>query len=474
MTGSFEATTGLKPYPAYKDSGVPWLGNVPEHWKIVPGRSCYTEKKVRNIGLIEKQILSLSFGRIVIKPEDGLHGLVPESFETYQVIEPNDIVVRPTDLQNDRHSLRFGISRHRGIITSAYLCIVTTDALTRDYGYLLLDSYDHKKVFYGLGSGLRQNLDWSDFKYLPCVQPPLPEQAAIVRYLTHIDQKIRQYIRAKQRLINLLVEQKQAIIHQTVTMGLDPTVRLISLGSAPDFQVNSRWPAYRLRQISELRTEKSRPDLGLLSVFLGRGVIPYDEGGGQVHKPSLSLANYQVVYRGDLVLNNQQAWRGSVGVSSYHGIISPAYVVLSLAKGMDSRYSDYLFQSRVMVSQYVTASKGVGDIQRDIYFPWLMNTMVPIPPVEEQIGARSYLDEKLSKINRQLEADTKAISLLREFRSRLMADVTTGRLDVHSVAAGDLMQPVSEELVDELEPIGLPDEANEAIDPDAAPEEVDE
>ena len=211
----------LKPYPAMKDSGVPWLGEVPEHWKQLPGRACYRERQVPNTGFIETTVLSLSYGRIVVKPVDKLHGLVPASFETYQIVEPGDIIIRPTDLQNDWNSLRFGLSHNRGIITSAYLCFHTTDLWTREYGHLLLHTYDLSKVFYGLGSGLRQNLDWTDFKYLPCLVPPLPEQASIVRFLDHADRRIRHYIRAKQKLIALLEEQKQAIIHQAVTGQID-------------------------------------------------------------------------------------------------------------------------------------------------------------------------------------------------------------------------------------------------------------
>ena len=207
----------LRPYRAYKDSGVEWLGKVPAHWKQLPGRACYREKEVPNTGLTETTVLSLSYGRIVVKPIEKLHGLVPASFETYQIVELGDIIIRPTDLQNDWNSLRFGLSHNRGIITSAYLCFCTTDLLTREYGHLLLHTYDLSKVFYGLGSGLRQNLDWTDFKYLPCLVPPLPEQAAIVRFLDHADRRIRRYIRAQQQLIALLEEQKQAIIHQAVT-----------------------------------------------------------------------------------------------------------------------------------------------------------------------------------------------------------------------------------------------------------------
>jgi type I restriction enzyme, S subunit len=170
----------LKPYPSYKDSGVAWLGPVPEHWEVRPGKACYREKKDANTGLKETTVLSLSYGQVVVKPEERLHGLVPASFETYQIIEPGDLVIRPTDLQNDQNSLRFGMSQHRGIITSAYMCFITTDVMDHQYGHLLLHSYDLKKVFYGLGSGLRQNLDWQDFKYLPCCVPPLLERVSKV------------------------------------------------------------------------------------------------------------------------------------------------------------------------------------------------------------------------------------------------------------------------------------------------------
>ena len=211
----------LKSFEITKDSGVGWLGEMPKHWKLVPGRACFRQKMVANGYLRETTVLSLSYGKIVVKPPETLHGLVPSSFETYQIIEPLDIVVRPTDLQNDHRSLRFGISGHRGIITSAYLCLVVANGVTSQYGHLLLHSYDLKKVFYGLGSGLRQNLDWNDFKYLPCLVPPLSEQAAIVRFVNYADRRIRRYIRTKQKLVELLLEQKQATIHQAVTGQID-------------------------------------------------------------------------------------------------------------------------------------------------------------------------------------------------------------------------------------------------------------
>lgn len=195
---------------------------MPEQWEVVPGRTCFREKrKELNSGLREKVVLSLSYGRIIVRPPEKIHGLAPSSFETYQIVDQTDIVVRPTDLQNDWNSLRFGISPHRGIITSAYMCLRTHDCLVRKYGYLLLHTYDLMKIFYGLGSGLRQNLGWSDFKFLPCCVPPLLEQSAIARYLDHASSTTDRTIELIQRQIALAHEYRTRLVSDVVTGKLD-------------------------------------------------------------------------------------------------------------------------------------------------------------------------------------------------------------------------------------------------------------
>ncbi len=188
-------TRGLDPNAKMKPSGIEWLGDIPEHWEILPGKVCFQEKrKTLNTRLINNKVLSLSYGKIIVKPKEKMHGLVPASFETYQVIEKNDIIVRPTDLQNDHTSLRFGLCNEKGIITSAYLCLNRKDKLISKYGYLLLHNYDLIKIIYGLGSGLRQNLSWDDFKYLPCLVPPIFEQILITDYIQQSDTSINTMI----------------------------------------------------------------------------------------------------------------------------------------------------------------------------------------------------------------------------------------------------------------------------------------
>ncbi len=210
-------TRGLDPNVRLKPSGVEWLGDIPEHWDIVPGKSCLKEKKLPNKGLIVKNVLSLSYGKIIEKPEEKLHGLVPLSFETYQIINTNDIIFRPTDMQNDHTSLRFGISRGRGIITSAYMCLGPKGPMLAEYTYQLNHFYDVLKILYSLGNGLRQNIGWEDFKYLPIVIPPIDEQNQIILYINSVSKDYEKRITIEQTKIKLMNEYLSRIISDIVT-----------------------------------------------------------------------------------------------------------------------------------------------------------------------------------------------------------------------------------------------------------------
>jgi type I restriction enzyme S subunit len=471
----------LQPYPAYKDSGVPWLREMPAHWRAMRGRACYREKKVSNVGLQETTVLSLSYGQIVIKPVEKLHGLVPASFETYQIIDPGDIVVRPTDLQNDWNSLRFGLSQHRGIITSAYMCLHTEDVMTREYGHLLLHAYDLKKVFYGLGSGLRQNLDWRDFKYLPCLVPPLPEQAAIVRYLAHVDRRIRRYIRAKQKLIALFNEQKQAIIHQAVTRGLDPNVRLKPSGVAWLGDVPAHWALARLKDVAVVQTgltlgknyqgmvTESRPYLRVANVQHGRvdlGHIKYvNVPSGEVFGTTLKAGDVLMTEGGDIdKLGRGCVWRGEIPGCLHQNHIfavrcrQDALVPEFLVGLMTSQHGRTYFQLTAKQTTNLASTNSTT----------LRAFPVILPPVAEQ---RAILDEvarQTSGLDAAMARTENEIFLLREYRTRLIADVVTGKLDVRAAAAALPEAGEEPELL-----VEAPDEAEEADDPIPEDEETE-
>ena len=165
----------MKQYDNYKNSGVEWLGEIPEHWEILPGLSFIYENKDRNKGMVRNTVLSLSYGNIRVKGENELTGLVPESFETYQFVNKGDLIFRPTDLQNDTVSLRSSISEYDGIITNAYLNLRFKSKADSKFYHYFFRSIDNNKIIYGLGSGLRQNISYLDFRRFQFPFPPLQE-----------------------------------------------------------------------------------------------------------------------------------------------------------------------------------------------------------------------------------------------------------------------------------------------------------
>jgi type I restriction enzyme S subunit len=419
----------------------------------------------------EYRLLSLTKQGVIVRDVESGKGKFSVDMSTFQEVRNGDLVFCLFDVPETPRTV--GLSHHDGMITGAYTVFESSDPILSAFLDLFYRAMDDRKLLSPLYSGLRNTIPPTRFLGTKTPVPPPAEQSAIVRFLDHADRRIRRYIRARQKLVKLLEEQKQAIIERAVTCGLDPNGPTQPLGSAPECRVSSGWKISRLWEVSCLRSEKGRPELDLLSVFLGRGVIRYGEGGGQVHKPSLDLSGYQVVHLGDLVLNNQQAWRGSVGVSAHQGIISPAYVVLALNSSLHSHFADYLFKSRVMVSQFVTASKGVGDIQRDIHMPWLRNIRVPIPSLTEQYRITDYLDRELAGIGKQLSLFDRELSLFREYRTRLIADVVTGKVDVRGVAASLPKEADELEALDDADAVAEGDIDSAEGNLDAPPEEAE-
>ena len=216
---SHAVTKGLNPNAPMKDSGVEWLGEVPEDWEVKRFGYIFTENKKKNIGLIETNVLSLSYGNIKEKNIDDNKGLLPESFETYQIIEPNDIVFRFTDLQNDKRSLRNAISKYHGIITSAYIGVKTKE--NADFYNYLFRAYDLQKVFYSMGDGMRQSLKMDELNKMPIVLPKIEAQERIVKFINEENQRINNLVVKQKNLIEKLKEYRSSIISHAVTGKID-------------------------------------------------------------------------------------------------------------------------------------------------------------------------------------------------------------------------------------------------------------
>mgnify|MGYP000699493892 FL=1 len=210
-------TKGLNPNVRMKDSGIPWIGMIPEHWETRTLSQMARVHFISNKNVHHQNLLSLSYGKIVCKDINTTEGLLPASFDNYQIVEDGNIVLRLTDLQNDHKSLRVGLSTQEGIITSAYLAIEAFTGILPKYLYFLLHSIDVKKVFYSMGNGLRQSLNWTELRKLKCIVPPILEQQAIVDYIEAKLSKIDSCMADLQAEIDYLKEFKQRLISDVVT-----------------------------------------------------------------------------------------------------------------------------------------------------------------------------------------------------------------------------------------------------------------
>ena len=423
----------LRPYSSYKPTPNPWVGQIPQHWQTAPGKAVYLTKQTINVGMRESTVLSLSYGRLRIRDEAELHGLVPASFETYQKIQPGDIVCRPTDLQNDWNSLRFGHSDYQGIITSAYLCFQTRTGIDPRYGHLLLHTYDLKKVFYGLGSGLRQNLDWSDFKYLPCLVPPPDEQAAIVRYLDHADELISRYIGAKERLIALLEEQRKTVIHQAVTRGLHPNVSLTPSGIPSLGDVPAHWDLRRAKFTYHESDQRSYSGVEeLMSVSHITGVTPRKQNVTMFL--AQSNEGYKLCRPGDIVVNTMWAYMAALGVARQSGLVSPSYgVYRPRVDGLvNPEYMDLLLRTENYRVEYTRRSKGITASRLRLYPDDFLDIPFLRPPTNEQTHIVKYLRRATANVDSTIDRTHRQIALMNEYRTRLIADVVTGQIDVRN------------------------------------------
>jgi type I restriction enzyme S subunit len=407
-----------------------WIGKVPEHWDLLKGKELFVQVK-RGVREDDGTVTAFRDGVVTLRSNRRTTGFTEAvQFSGYQGVEPGDLVIH----QMDGFAGAIGVSDSRGRCSPVCAVSVPRGTANTYYYARVLRAMAVSGWIAALAKGIRERS--TDFRFavfreqvLPV--PPEEEQALIVRYLDHAEMRIAKAIAGKTDLLTKLLEMSRAKIAADI-LGAGAGVRV---HDGLPFEVPSSWSIEPFWAVAPEVSVSGHAEKELLSVYLDRGVIRYSESGGQVHKPSLDRSAYQLVRPHNLVLNNQQAWRGSVGVSRHEGIISPAYVVCRLDDRFDTDFANLLFRSPVMVSQFELASRGVGSIQRQLHRPSLRVLRVPIPPRSEQGRIASQLIAETRGIDVAAESLREEIALLKEYRTRLLSDVVTGKIDVREEAA---------------------------------------
>lgn len=422
----------MKTYARYKDSGISWIGEIPEHWDVNYLFQKVGSHYISNKDIHHQNLLSLSYGRIIQKDINKTEGLLPTSFDTYQVVENGNIVLRLTDLQNDHKSLRVGFVTQEGIVTSAYECLcVINDATFPKYLYYQLHSFDIKKMFYGMGGGLRQNLSYGELKKIRIAAPPISEQKAIVDFLDEKTAKINELVAAKQKQIELLKEYKQSFIANAVTKGVNPKVKMKDSGINWIGQIPEHWELSRIRHYFAESDEKTFDESAtLLSLSQYTGISLKSESPKVGMSEAETTEGYKVVHKGQFVMNIMLAWNGSYAVSDLDGVISPAYCVFDFVKDCDKWYFHYLLRIKAYSGAFKTLSKGIIDSRLRLYPNKFYTFPLIVPPIDEQKQIVALINERVASIDSQISSIEKQIENLNEYKQSLISDVVTGKVKV--------------------------------------------
>ena len=420
----------MKRYESYKESGVKWLGEIPSHWEILPGLAVFKENKTKNTELSEKTVLSLSYGNIIIK-KDIDEGLVPADYKGYQIVHPGYIIIRCTDLQNDKVSLRTGLVKNDGIITGAYLGLKVDGSFNSSYVHYFLHSWDITKEIYRHGSGLRQSLSWFDLRRLPILIPSREEQDKIVSYLNDAVSKIDEAIAQQQKMIDLLNERKQIIINNAVTKGLNPNVPMKDSGIDWIGEIPAHWVVLKNKFLFKESDERNTAiDYPLLSFSKIKGIVPQSEVSDR-GAVSEDLSKYKVLHVGQLLENRLQAWNGMFGTSNIEGCVSPDYSVFDVNKAViDVEYVSFLFRTPLYITQWANASKGIGTGFNRLYTPQFNNIFCVCPPIVEQKEIAAYIKSKTFNLTETINKISTKISLLQERKQIIINDIVTGKVKV--------------------------------------------
>jgi type I restriction enzyme S subunit len=468
----------VKPYPAMKDSGVPWLGAVPEHWELVPNRAMLRKRKIL-VGdrHSEYQLLSLTKAGVIVRDVSTGRGKFSADMGSSQEVRVGDLIFCLFDVPETPRTV--GLSKYNGMITGAYTIFECRDDQQARFMEAFYIAMDDRKLLSPLYSGLRNTIPPSVFLGAKTPLPPPDEQAAIVRFLDYADRRIRRYIRAKQKLIALLEEQKQAIIHRAVTRGLDPNVRLKPSGVEWLGDVPEHWEVMKLRQCGSIAGGLT-PSMADRSLWDGDvpWVTPKDmkrftiaAASMNVSARALEATALRLIPAGSVLLVVRGmilARRVPIARTIQPVTINQDMKAVVPGHGIEFGFLAYRMDAAQATFVQMIDEAGHGTKR----FPterW-KDVVFAIPPANEQRAIVRYLDAATERLA-DAEASTKReIDLLREYRTRLIADVVTGKLDVREAALLLPDEAEEAEAIDEVGDEGDADEMSSGGDSEAGEE----
>ncbi len=442
----------MKPYPNYKSSGVEWLGDVPEHWDVRRIRSI-AEMRVSNVDKHTKEdefpIRLCNY--VDVYKNDHITKDMPlmsatasrSEIEKFRLVQGDVLITKDSESWDDIGVPALVVSSADDLVCGYHLALLRpSEELLGAYLAWALQSKAVAYQFHVRANGVtRYGLAHFGIESVRIPLPRIPEQNTIVRYLDYIDQRIQRYIAAKRKLIGLLEEERQAIVNRAVTRGLNPDVRLKPSGVEWLGDVPEHWEVWRLKHwvgINEAVLSETT-DPAFQFQYLEIGAVGT---GILVHEPTTTTFGNapsrarRIVRMGDTIISTVRTYLKAVWFAeNVQGnlICSTGFAVLTPRNSTSPKFVSYLTQSNAFTDRVTAESVGIA-------YPAIAENRfgtfhIPVPPKSEQTAIVNYLDKTTTNINATITHTRRQLDLMQEYRTRLIADVVTGKLDVREAAA---------------------------------------
>ncbi|MCI5786386.1 MAG: restriction endonuclease subunit S [Helicobacter trogontum] len=420
---------------AFKDSGIEWLGEIPQDWNVVKGFFLFVNKKELNSNFQCKTRLALTLNGVIEKDIGQNFGLNPLDFRTYQIFNYDDLVFKLIDLDNINTS-RVGYVYKKGIMSSAYIRLIPKEKSCSKYFYYFYYSLYVKQIFNNIGTGVRSTLNADELLSIKIPLPPLEEQKRIADFLDSKCTQIDNFCEKKQKLITLLNEKKQSLINECVTKGLDTNVTFKDSGVEYLGEIPQHWKLVRLGLI--LKTSSgTTPDSGNDKYYKGGQIVwinsgDLNDGFLKDSKRKITqdaLDDYSVLKifdKDSLIIAMYGATIGKTAILKVNACVNQACCVLEKSAWYNTFYLFYLFNRYKKELISMGSGGGQPNISQDI----IKNLKIPLPPLKEQEQIAQFLDSEISKIDKIIEKTKKQIKLIKEYKNTLINQAICGRINL--------------------------------------------
>ena len=425
----------------FKNSGIPWIGMIPSDWNVVRTKNVFAcSKSLVGEDWSHTQLLSLTTKGVKEVAIGSTSGKVPDSYETYQVVNKDDLVMCLFDL--DCSAVFSGVSNFHGMISPAYKVLKTLDGYSPAfYGYWFDYIFDGRKYKY-LSKNIRYSLTYDEFAALGIAAPPLPTQQRIADFLDRKCAEIDELAALQETMIAELKRYKQSVITEAVTKGLDKNVKLKDSGEEWIGEIPSHWEMKAVKYVLQRRNQKNDPIISeeRLSLSIGVGITKYADKTTNLDRFKDDFTQYQLAYPDDIVLNSMNMIVGAVGKSAFMGCVSPVYYVMIPKNSIESTYYSYLLNTPRIRDVYHSLGKGIYAIERGdgrvntcrlkVSFYDFGRIEIPVPPNQEQQQINVFLQRKCAEIDELIAIKQQKIEALKEYKKSVIFEYVTGKKEV--------------------------------------------